>query len=211
MRQTLLLAGRPVRPPNPSCQDASLIPLLLLSIWLLLHTRVTPTCPSLFVCLSSELSTVGPNHTTICPLPGFCPLRHGSSECYSTVPQQNYWNPGALAHSSIVSETWGGKVWRTLYCKRDSLPGSPEGLRENRMLGQRACCRNTENTCSRHNHFYRTELQSSLLVGTFFFYIVLLIGTTFISFSLLRLIYFGFSFVFVICPVIYFYCSCTNV
>lgn len=106
MRHTLLLAERLVCRSNPSCQDANLNPLLLLSIWLpfwLLHTRVTPTCPSLFVCLSSELSAVGPNHTTICPLPGSCPLRHGSSKCYSSVNLSRTTGTPALWHTPVLS------------------------------------------------------------------------------------------------------------
>lgn len=106
MRQTLLLAGRLVRWSNLACQDANLNPLLLLSIWLpfwLLRTRVTPTCPSLFVCLSSKLSAVGPNHTTICPLPGSCPLRHGSSKCYSSVNLSRTTGTPALWHTPVLS------------------------------------------------------------------------------------------------------------
>lgn len=106
MRQTLLLAGRPRRLLHPSCQDASLNPLLLLSIWLplwTLCTHATPTCQSLFVCLSSELSTVGPNHATICPLPGSCPWRHGSSNCYSSVNLGRSTGTLVLWHTPLLS------------------------------------------------------------------------------------------------------------
>lgn len=107
MRQTLLLARGLVRWSKPLCQDASLNPLLLLSIWLpvwLLHARMTPTCPSLFVCLSWELSDVGPNHTTICPLPGSCPQKHGSSKCYSTVNLSRATGTPALWHTPVLSQ-----------------------------------------------------------------------------------------------------------
>lgn len=106
MRQTLLLAERLVHRSNPSCQNASLNPPLLLSIWLpvwLLHTRVTPTCPSLFVCLSFGLSAVGPNHTTICSLPGSCPLRHGSSKCYYSVNLSRTTGTPVLWHTPVLS------------------------------------------------------------------------------------------------------------
>jgi len=116
MRQTLLLARTLVRQSNPLCQDASLNPLLLLSIWLpvwQLHTRVTPTCPSLFVCLSSGLSAAGPNHTTICPLPGSRPLRHGSLKCYSSVNLSRTSGTPVLQHTPALSlKKWGGKVWK---------------------------------------------------------------------------------------------------
>lgn len=155
MRQRLLLARGLVRRSNPWCQDANLNPLLLLSIWLpswLLHTRVTPTCPSLFVCLSSELSAVGPNHTTICPLPGSCPQRHGSSKCYSSVNLSRTTGTPALWHTPVLS--------------RRREEGEFDGnstVRENPSLGvlkasERAgrqvrgprfiCCRNTENMWS---------------------------------------------------------------
>lgn len=106
MRQTLLLAGRPARLLHPSCQDASLNAPLLLSIWLPLwthYTRTTPTCPSPFVCLSSEPSTVGPRHATICPRPGSCPWRHGSSNCYSSVNLGRSTGTLALWHTPVLS------------------------------------------------------------------------------------------------------------
>lgn len=107
MRQTLLLAGRLERQSKPLCQDAILSPLLLLSIRLpvwLQNTPVTPTCPSLFVFLSSGLSTLGLNHTTICPLPGSRPLRHGSWKCYSSVNLSRATGTPMLWHTPVLSQ-----------------------------------------------------------------------------------------------------------
>lgn len=66
-------------------------------------SRVTPTCPSLFVCLSFKLSAVGPNHTTICPLPGSHPLRHGSSKCYYSVNLSRTSGTPVLWHTPVLS------------------------------------------------------------------------------------------------------------
>lgn len=101
-------------------------PPLLLSIWLPLwppRTRVTPTCPSPFVRLSSELSAVGPNHTTICPVPGSCPPRHGSSKCYSSVNLRRTTGTPALWHTPVLSlRREEGTSEGKLYCKKDFPP-----------------------------------------------------------------------------------------
>lgn len=147
MRQTLLLAGRLARRSNPSCQDANQNPPPLLSIWLpswLLRTRVMPTCPSLFVCLSPELSAVGPNHTTICPVPGSCPLRHGSSKCYSSVNLSRTTGTPALWHTPVLSRRHKeGK-----FEGNSTVRASPSlGVLKVRGPGF-ICCRNTENMWS---------------------------------------------------------------
>lgn len=155
MRQTLLLAWRLVCRSYPSCQDASLNPLLLLSVWLpfwLLLARVTPTCPSLFVCLSSELSAGGPNHTAICPLPGSCPPRHGSSKCYSSVNLSRTAGTPALWHTPVLSlrreeGTFEGNSTVREIPSLGVLKASERAGRQVRRPGF-IWCRNTESTRS---------------------------------------------------------------
>lgn len=144
MRQTLLLARKALRLPHPfvprwQSESSAAAFHLTATLW------VRPTCPSLLVCLSSELRCWAKPCSR---LPSAWLLSSDTrivKMFLQCKPQQNDWDPGALARFCIVSETRGGKVWRSVYCKRDSLPGSLEGFGENRMLGQRAwfvCGRN---------------------------------------------------------------------
>lgn len=206
MRQTLLLAGRPVRRSNPPCQDANLNPLLLLSIWLALwplRTRVTPTCPSLFVCLSSELSAVGPNHTTICPVPGSCPLRHGSSKCYFSVNLSRTTGTPALWHTPALSRRREEGKGESTVRASPSLGVLTALQRAGRRVRGPGfiCCRNTEHMWSDTT---RTSTPTTLIISWQFnlIYMFSLVGAAFISASFLVVIFLDCMFAI--------YCSCID-
>jgi len=88
---------------------------------------------------SSELSAVGPNHTTIWLPSSETRIINMLFQCK---PQQNDRNPGALAHFCIVSETRGGNAWRRLLYE----PFPP--WEAQRSEGRVICCRDMENMWS---------------------------------------------------------------